>query len=59
MSSMDGFKKDAKVAAALTRLTQDKDVEVLRTMGQQLQVGLTSCKHLGHALNPKLAPNTW
>ena len=38
---------DAKVAAAVDGLSQDKDVEVLRTMGQSLQVGLTSCKHQG------------
>ena len=47
IKEIKGFKNDAKVAAALAALTKDKDVEVLRSMGQKLQVGLTSCKHLG------------
>jgi hypothetical protein len=56
LKEIKGFKNDAKVAAALAALTKDKDVEVLRSMGQKLQVGLTSCKHLG-GLNPTPKPN--
>jgi serine/threonine-protein phosphatase 4 regulatory subunit 1 len=47
LKEIKGFKNDAKLATALAALTKDKDIEVLRSMGQKLQVGLTSCKHLG------------
>ena len=44
---MKELKGETKIATALVALKKDKDVEVLRTMGGDLQVGLTSCKHLG------------
>jgi serine/threonine-protein phosphatase 4 regulatory subunit 1 len=53
LKEIKGFKNDAKVATALAALTKDKDVEVLRSMGQKLQVGLTSCKHLGAYTHPQ------
>jgi serine/threonine-protein phosphatase 4 regulatory subunit 1 len=53
LKEIKGFKNDAKVATALAALTKDKDVEVLRSMGQKLQVGLTSCKHLGAYTHPR------
>ena len=47
-SKMKELKGETKIATALVALKKDKDVEVLRTMGfGDLQVGLTSCKHLG------------
>lgn len=47
LNKIKGLSSDAAIKTALASLTQDKDVEVLRTMGLSLQLGLTSSKHLG------------
>jgi hypothetical protein len=38
LKEIKGFKNDAKVATALAALTKDKDIEVLRSMGQKRRI---------------------
>jgi len=39
----------AAISAALKSLQADQDVEVLRTMGQEIDTGMTRCRHQGLA----------
>jgi len=56
LSKIEALSSDADIAGAVASLTTDKDVEVLRTMGEALQLGLTSNKHLGFSPRPPCPP---
>jgi len=59
LSKIEALSSDADIAGAVASLTTDKDVEVLRTMGVALQLGLTSNNHLGFSPRAPAPPSTY